>query len=34
MHIQNPEQLEDEAWAEQIQTLHYIRIQEKEASEK
>lgn len=33
MHVQNPEQLSDEDWAEQIQMLHYIRTQEKEASE-
>jgi hypothetical protein len=34
MHVQNPEQLSDEDWAEQLQTLHFIRIQEKESTEK
>lgn len=33
MHIPNPELLSDEDWAENIQTLHFIRIKEKEASE-
>tara|TARA_B100000378_G_scaffold270357_1_gene259524 strand:+ start:24787 stop:24891 length:105 start_codon:yes stop_codon:yes gene_type:complete len=32
MHI-DPKQLTDEEWAEEIQTLHFIRQKEKEASE-
>jgi hypothetical protein len=33
MHIHNPELLDDEEWAENIQILHFIRTQEKEASQ-
>lgn len=33
MHIQNPEQMQDEEWAEQMQNLHFIRTQEKKATE-
>ncbi len=29
MH-QDPQKLDDEEWAEQLQTLHFIRSQEKE----
>lgn len=32
MHVQNPELLSDEDWAENLQNLHYIRQEEKEAS--
>jgi len=32
MHL-NPKELSDEEWAEEIQTLHFIRQKEKEASE-
>lgn len=33
MHIPNPEELSDEDWAEKLQDLHFIRQQEKKASE-
>lgn len=33
MHIHNPEELSDMKWAEKIQDLHFIRQQEKKASE-
>jgi len=33
MHIQAPELLNDEEWAEQIQNLHFIRSEERKASE-
>lgn len=33
MHIPNPEQLDDDDWAEKIQDLHFIRTQERKASE-
>ena len=33
MHIQNPDKLDDEEWAEQMQNLHFIRTQEKKATE-
>jgi hypothetical protein len=33
MHILAPELLTDEDWAEQIQNLHFIRSEEKKASE-
>jgi hypothetical protein len=34
MHIKNPNKLKDTDWAEQIQNLHYIRTEERKASEK
>lgn len=34
MHIVEPEKLDDRHWAEQIQNLHFIRQEEKKASEK
>jgi len=33
MHISNPEDLSDEEWCEKLQDLHFIRQQEKKASE-
>ena len=33
MHLSNPEKLSDEDWAEKLQDLHFIRQQEKKASE-
>lgn len=32
MHTANPSQLEDDEWAEEIQSLHFIRKGEEEAS--
>lgn len=34
MHILNPDELSDQDWAENLQDLHFIRTQEREASEK
>lgn len=33
MHIQKPQKLSDEIWAEEVQNLHFIRTSEKKASE-
>ena len=32
MHISKPEKLSDRAWAENVQTLHFIRTEEAKAS--
>jgi hypothetical protein len=34
MHIPKPQKLSDEDWAEDLQSLHFIRKTEKENSEK
>lgn len=33
MHIQRPQDLEDDEWADEVQNLHYIRQLEKKATE-